>query len=67
MVLLGNVGLLEARFAPFGANVNLGTRYAYDLIVSEIVLVGHAGEPRGKLGCMPVSDQPECVGYRYPA
>jgi hypothetical protein len=31
MVILGDVGQVEARFGPFGDSINLGARYVYSL------------------------------------
>ena len=49
MELLGDVGLVQSRFGPFGDSVSVGARYVHDLHHmqgSEIVLDAADGTPR---------------------
>ena len=49
MELLGDMGLVQSRFGPFGDSVSVGARYVHDLHHmqgSEIVLDAADGSPR---------------------
>jgi hypothetical protein len=50
MKLLGDVGLVESHFGPFGDNVSVGARWVYGLrqstTGSEIILDAPDGTPR---------------------